>query len=170
MSSVGDGSFRRISFIGMPLSNEEGRLKFVKEWMGSYFGGVTFSVGNVLKGPVKNRSLTSVTYVEFSDSDTRNFVLKKIKSQQPTCKYMDTNIVIKPALSQTVRERIWAFNTAYDLIKSNSLSSGKSVEKRNDKDRAVLVDGVIAFDQSSSSGLGIFVGSYVHLALPGRGA
>ena len=100
----------------------------------------------------------------------RNFVLKQVNAKSLKCKYMDTNIVIKPALSQTVRERIWALNTAYDLIKSNSLSSGKSVEKRNDKDRAVLVDGVIAFDQSSSSGLGIFVGSYVHLALPGRGA
>ena len=45
--------------------------------MGSRFGGSTFSESNVLKSSVKNRILPSVTYVEFSHSDMRIFVLEE---------------------------------------------------------------------------------------------
>ena len=82
-----DVAFKRLSFIGFPLSDAEGRLKFVKEWMASYFGSFTFSVGNVFRGPANKRELTAVVYVEFSDTDTRNLVLKKLKSDAPSCTY-----------------------------------------------------------------------------------
>ena len=42
--------------------------------------------------------------------------------------------------------------------------------KRIESHRAVLVDGVIAFDQSSSIGMGTFMGAFSSLALPGKAA
>ena len=101
-----DVAFKRLSFIGFPLSDAEGRLKFVKEWMASYFGSFTFSVGNVFRGPANKRELTAVVCVEFSDTDTRNLVLKKLKSDAPSCSYQGNSVSVKPALSQYVRERI----------------------------------------------------------------
>ena len=94
--------------------------------------------------------------------------LATIKEKQPECKYHDKNILIKPALSAAIRKRIWALNVAFDIVQKQAQSNGKSVVKKSDKDRAILVDGVIAFDQSMSSGLGSFSGSYSGLSLPGK--
>ena len=164
-----DIAFRRISFIGFPTVDDQQRIQCVHNWMTQHLNGLTFHVGNIHKGPVQNRKLTSVSYVEFPDSDVRNLVLKRIKSDGLSCKYKDSVILIKPALSQVIRERIWALNTAYDIVKGNSLSNGKVVDKRKDKDRAILVDGQVVFDQFSTSvGLGKFLGAYASLVLPGR--
>ena len=164
--SISDAAFRRISFIGFPLEDEAGRLKFVKQWMDTHFSGLTFSVGNIFRGAVRNRSLTSVVYVEFSDVDTRNLVLKKVNADAPVCSYSDKPIAIKAALSQRVRERIWALNSAYDLIKAHSAASGKVVLKTKGKDATVTVSGEVVFSQSGSTGLGSFSGVFSDLVLP----
>ena len=168
-SSTGpDVAFKRLSFIGLPLSEPEARLKFVKGWMSTNFPDFTFSVGNVFRGPVGKRVLTAVAYVEFSDNDTRNLVLQKLKSNQPACVFSGSTVVVKPALSQYVRERIWAVNTAYDLVKKHSAASGKEVTKTKGKDATVSVGGVVAFTQSGSASLGSFVGVFSDLSLPGK--
>ena len=118
---------------------------------------------------MNNRQLTGVSFAEFTDSDMRNTVLQEIRAKGLQSKYNDKVIVVKPALSQIIRERIWALNAAFDLVENHMASNGKKVEKKSDKDaRAILVDGVIAFDQTSKTGLGTFSGPYVSLALPGR--
>jgi len=168
VSSGPDGAFRRISFIGFPLVDERERIKFINDWMSEHFSGLSYSVGNISKGPVRERKLTAISYVEFPDPDVRNFVLKKIKADNLSCKYKSSVILVKPALSQFIRDRIWAFNTAHNLITKHAAANGKTVEKRTDSNRAILVDGVIAFDQSSPTGLGNFLGAFSSLALPGK--
>ena len=163
-----DPAFKRINFIGFPLANELGRVKFVTKWLADNFDGLSCNVGNISKGPMKNRTLTSIAYAEFSDADMRNTVLKEIQSKSLSCKYNGTAVLIKPCLTQLVRERIWAFNTANDLIKAHQAATGKTVIKRTDSNRAILVNGSIAFDQSGSIGLGTFVGEFADLCLPGR--
>ena len=157
-----------LSFISFPLTDSEACLKFVKKWMASYFGSFTCSVGNVFRDPVNKRGLTAVACVEFSDTDTRNLVLKKLKADAPVCTHLGSPVAVKPALSQYVRERIWALNTAYDLVKKHSASSGKEVTKSKGKEAAVLVGGVSVFTQSGTSGLGSFSGAFTDLSLPGK--
>ena len=66
-----------------------------------------------------------------------------------------------------IRDRIWALNTAYDLVKKHASADGKTVDKRKDSNRAILVDGNIVFDQSSSVvGMGNFLGAFSDLVLP----
>jgi len=84
------------------------------------------------------------------------------------CKFEGSFLAFKPALSQMVRDRICAFNTAFDLIRNSSLSEGKEVDRRKDKNRVITVGGVVAFDQTASGGLGSFVGAYTGLSLPGK--
>ena len=154
-------AFRRISFIGLPMSDELGRIKFISEWMGTHFPAIACSVGNISKGPMRARTLTAIGYAEFADSDLRSLVLKTIRSKQPSCVYSGTPILVKPALSQMIRDRIWALNTAYDLVKKHASADGKTVDKRKDSNRAILVDGNIVFDQSSSVvGMGNFLGVF----------
>ena len=163
-----DVAFKRINFIGLPLVDPEARVKFVKHWCSSYFGSFTCSVGNVFRGPAHKRVLTAIAYADFADNDVRNLVLNKVKSEQPACKYLGSTVAVKPALSQYVRERIWPLNTAYDLIKKHSASSGKQVTKTKGKDATVSVGGVLAFTQSGSSGLGSFSDAFTDLSLPGK--
>ena len=163
-----DVAFRRLSFIGLPLNDPEARVKFVKEWMTSNFSSFTFSVGNVFRGPVSKRVLTAVAYVEFPDADTRNLVLSRLKTANLPCKFSGVDVAVKPALSQFVRERIWALNTAYDLIKAHPAASGQVVLKVKGKEGGVTVGGTSVFTQSGVSGLGSFSGSFSGLSLPGK--
>ena len=94
--------------------------------------------------------------------------MKELKSDAPPCTYQGNSVSVKPALSQYVRERIWALNQAFDLIKKHSASSGKEVSKTKRKDATVSVGGAVAFSQSGSSGLGVFSGEFVGLRLPGK--
>ena len=165
-----DIAFRRISFIGFPLSDELGRVKCITEWVSQHFPGVVCTAGNISKGPVRDRKLTAISYAEFSDADLRNSVLKSIRSSKLSCSFKGNDILIKPALSQLIRDRIWAFNTAYNLVANHVAAKGKTVVKRIESHRAILVDGVIAFDHSSSIGMGTFMGAFSSLALPGKAA
>ena len=123
----------------------------------------------VMKGPMNSRKLTAVSYVELVDSDVRNRVLKEVKDKTFTYTYNEKTIMIKPALSAVVRERIWAMNTAFDMVKADSKSAGKTVEKRKDGNRVVLVDNVVVFDQGKDiPGCGVFKGAYSTLSLPGK--
>ena len=97
--------------------------------------------------------------------DTAGFAFR---SEQPACNYSGSAVAVKPALSQFVRERIWALNTAYDLVKSHAAASGKDVTKTKGKEASVTVGGVLAFTQSGSSGLGSFSGAFTDLRLPGK--
>ena len=117
-----------MNFIGFPLANELGRVNYIKKWLADHFDGLTCNVGNISKGPMKNRSLTSISYAEFSDGDMRNTVLKEIQSKNLLCKYNGSAILIKPCLTQLIRERIWAFNIAHDLIKAHQAANGKTEE------------------------------------------
>ena len=138
-STSPDPAFKRINFIGFPLANELGRVNYIKKWLADHFDGLTCNVGNISKGPMKNRSLTSISYAEFSDGDMRNTVLKEIQSKNLACKYNGSSILIKPCLTQLIRERIWTFNTAHDLIKAHQAANGKTVVLRKDSNRAILV-------------------------------
>ena len=161
--------FRRVNFIGFVSKDELGRVKCLTEWAAEKFPGFSVQAGNVYKGLVRSRVLISVSYLEFADVDMRNFVLKEVKSKSLQCKFENSLIAIKPALSQMVRDRIWAFNTAYDLVKKSSLANGKTVERTNDKEKRVItVDGQVAFDQSGVDGLDSFVGGFSGLSLPGK--
>lgn len=166
-----DVAFKRISFIGFPLQGETERVVFVKKWMEDNFKDVPCSVGNVFTGPAKNRKLTGISFVEFVDSDLRNTVLKQIESKSPQCTYSGSPIEIKPALSQLIRDRIWASRTAHDLIKAHPNAQGKTVERSKDKNsRGVKVNGKLVFDQTSPGGLGNFLDEFSDLKLPGKKA
>ena len=80
-----DPAFKRINFIGFPLANELGRVKFVTKWLADNFDGLSCNVGNISKGPMRARTLTAIGYAEFADSDLRRLVLKTIRSKQPSC-------------------------------------------------------------------------------------
>ena len=94
-----DNAFKRLSFIGFPIDTSLERLDFMKTWMTTNFPGITFSSGNIMRGPMKARVLTAVCFVEFIDSDVRNAVLSSIGSRQLKCSYKEKVINIKPALS-----------------------------------------------------------------------
>ena len=95
-------------------------------------------------------------------------MLSEIQTKGHECKYSGHKIVIKPCLSQAVRERIWALNAAYELVQKHPAAENKTVERKKDSDRCVTVDGVVAFDQTGKSGTGFFTGPFANLVLPGR--
>ena len=165
-SKFPDVAFRRISFIGLPVQEELARVKFITEWLSQHFPGVTCSVGNIYKGTVKDRKLTGIAYAEFSDSDLRNTILKQVKNKNLTCSYNGASIMVKPALSQLIRDRIWSVNTAFELVQKHAAATGKNVEKRKDGKRGIFVEGVLAFDQSTANGIGCFAGAFTDLDLP----
>ena len=110
LSGVTKGSdiaFRRLSCIGFPVSEELDRI----------------SVGHLFKGPVRSRSLTAISYIEFTDADVRNAVLKLIRSKKLTCVYTGKEINLKPGLSQIIRNRIWALNKAYEMLNAKANAS-----------------------------------------------
>ena len=54
------------------------------------------------------------------------------------------------------------------MPKAKANASQFLVELRKEGSRAVLVNGEVAFDQSSTSGVGVFVGEYADMQLPGK--
>ena len=167
--SVGpDPAHKRITFIGFSSESALERIQFVSAWMQRHFSGVPCSVGNVMRGPMRSRTLTKVSYAEFSDTDTRNVVLSKIRSDNLVCECSSVNIKVKPALTQVVRSRIWALNKAYDMISSHDSARGKNVIKVSTVDaRCVKIENVVVFEQvPGSSDLGTFVGTFSALVLP----
>ena len=138
MTKGPDIAFRRLSCIGFPVSDELDRISFLSQWMNSNFAGITFSVGHIFKGPVRSRSLTAISYIEFTDADVRNAVLKLIRSKKLSCVYKGKEINLKPGLSQIIRNRIWALNKAYEMLKAEANASQFLVELRKEGSRAVL--------------------------------
>ena len=122
---------------------------------------------------MRSRTLTKVSYAEFSDTDTRNLILSQLRSNQPSCESKSVKIQVKPALSQVVRSRIWALNQAHDMISKHDSANGKQVIKISTVDaRCVKVDGQVVFEQRPGfNDLGEFSGAFVALGLPtGSGA
>ena len=106
--SVGpDPAYKRISFIGFTSETTIERIRFISAWMNSSFSCVSCSVGNISRGPMRSRTLTKVSYAEFSDTDTRNIVLSQLRSNPISCESRCVSIQVKPTLSQVVRSRIW---------------------------------------------------------------
>ena len=68
--------------------------------------------------------------------------------------------MVKPALSQLIRDRIWSLNTAFELVQKHAAATGKNVEKRKDGKPGIFVEGVLAFDQSTVNGIGCFAGAF----------
>ena len=169
VSVVGpDPAYKRISFIGFTSETAIERIRFISAWMNSNFSGVPCSVGNISRGPMRSRTLTKVSYAEFSDTDTRNIVLSQLRNNPISCESRSVSIQVKPALSQVVRSRIWALNKAFDMISVHASSSGKQVTKVSNVDaRCVKVDNVIVFEQRpGSNDLGTFSGNFSTLTLP----
>ena len=163
-----DNAHKRISFIGFEGMSALERIKYVSVWTSSNVAGVSCTTGNILRGPMNNRVLTKVSYVEFADSDSRNAVLSIIRSQTLACNCNSKPIAIKPALSAAIRSRIWALNKAEEMSRASQFAQGKQVVKTSDSNsRIVSVAGEIVFEQKvGGSDLGCFVGPLSSLSIP----
>ena len=130
--------------------------------------GVRCSVGNIARAPMHNRTLAKVSYAEFSDSDTRNTTLASIRSRGLPCNHNGKTIQVKPALSQSIRTRIWALNKAEELIGGHAYAQGKSVVKTSTPtSRTIAIGGENLFEQKpNSSDAGVFLGPCASLLLP----
>ena len=168
LTSGPDPAFKRLSFLGFESGSDLDRIAHVSSFMSTHFSGISVSVGNIMRGPRSARVLTKIVYAEFCDSDVRNAVLSQIRSRSLTCQFGGKSIAVKPALSQIVRQRIWALNKAHELVKAHPAAVGKEVLKVNGKDGGITVDGVSAFTQSGVSGFGVFAGVFSTLVLPCR--
>ena len=168
ITSGPDPSHRRITFIGFETVSALDRITFISSWMETNFAGVRCSVGNIARGPMHSRTLTKVSYAEFSDSDTRHTVLASIRSRGLTCAHNGKTIQVKPALSQAIRTRIWALNKAEELIGGHAYAQGKSVVKTSTPTtRTIAIGGEILFEQKpNSSDAGVFLGPCASLLLP----
>ena len=94
-----DIAVRRSSCIGFLVSDDLDRISVLSKWMNITFLGLTFPVGHICKAPVRSRSLTPISYIEFTEAGVRNAVLKLIRSKRCSCVYKDKEIALKPGLS-----------------------------------------------------------------------
>ena len=120
-------------------------------------------VENSYNGPHGNRKLTKNAYAEFASvADTKKALeaLKDFKWEVGSLP-----ITIKQSRTQQQSQRNWALTEADRLIKAHASSNGAEITLEW-KDRAVKVNGQIAFQQNKIDVGGTFNAPFGSIELP----
>lgn len=161
-----DPATKSLVVIGFTDETAEDRIsmieKFAKEHLVSC-GSV--KVSNEYKGAYGNRSLKSLSTMEFESTQKRDAAFEKFKNGL-VMKSNGTSLKVDKAKLQRQRTRNGLMYKAEELVKTHAKAAGKSVSiewGKSKTQRAVMVGDVIAFVQEPSDVCGKFVGEFSDL-------
>ena len=169
-----DPAYKRIVFTKIPESMSAiERIQAIEGFMRTHFEHVRLrDVGNFYKGRFPDqRTLTKVSYAEFSNSDVRREVLDKVgglkgKPVVLKCVLGGTNVDIKPAKTELAMKRNSCLRKVADLLKEDARAKGKTVKIEWVGDRGVTVNGSYAFSQDKFEATGTFRTPFADLTVP----
>ena len=164
-----DPSRKRIVFLGMPQESAEARVDGVERWLSQNFPKArVLDIGNEYKGAYKSngRTITSVSYAEFSSMDVRNQIMTAVKARSLKCEINGKEVTVKSAMSRTALRRNGVLKAASRVISADPKAASKEVKVVYVGSRGVTVDGNVAFSQPPGDEDGSFQGEFSHLALP----
>ena len=157
-----DPANRRVAFIGMTGSESE-RLDAITSYLRSMNREQNISIGHFFKGKRGDRSLSTVSFVEFSTEDARDNFIRNMGNANVRINGRD--VKVKKALSKLNAMRNAALRRATDKIKAHPMSRDKTVKIEWAKERGVTVDGIFAFTQNQTELQGSFVTPFNDLKL-----
>ncbi len=163
-----DVAHKRVAFIGFPASSKEvTRIEKMEEFMAKHFKDirVRFTDDSVTEGPAGKSSVTTNGFVEVGSSHMVTKIITKVKEDKLKLEGFP-DVVIKRGISELDRRRNWALKKAAELIRADPAASKGKIETK-DKDRAVSVNGTVAYSQKQRYDPdGQFEGKFQHLKLP----
>jgi len=129
------------------------------------------SIEHVYTGPADNRTLSSVSIVEFASRTVRELALKKFEAN-PTLKDGQATVKVDRAKTSLQMKRNAALRRALDLIKKESVVRESSAvapeiewKTEGNKNRSVKFAGRSVFLQKPGDQTGHFIAPFLHLNL-----
>ena len=159
-----DENHRRVAFLGFPdACQEQDRIVKIEALLKEKVPNIRYTyVTNIFKGPYNNRKLSQNSYAEFSCVADVKKVLEALKNVQ-----FDVSgkaVAIKQSKTKLQSKRNWCLSEAEKLLKEKA-SDGVEVTLEW-KERAVKVNGIIAFKQNKTDSGGTFSAPFTSLVLP----
>ena len=164
---------KSLSVVGFKNSSAQARTTLLEEFIRSNFASEQghVHIEHISKGPAHDRTLTGVSVIEFVSRTRRNAVLAGVKTKQLQLKEVDGNqLRVDYAKTKKQLNRNALMHKAFEMIKTDGASNGKTVEKEwkvgtEKGTRHITVNKEVAFLQSKGDLVGLFVGSFAHLAM-----
>ena len=176
-SNKHDPAHKRLAFIGFSAVGGPVRVTAIKSFLAENAPDYTPTIGHFTSydDSTGTRRISKVSYAEFPDPDSAKSVLASIKSKFPQCS--DTNkgvklegigaqITVRHAKSQQNTDRDTALREAEKLVRGSAAASGKDVVRKAGSERAVTVNGEVAFKQGKKGLDGVFYSPFDSLQLP----